>query len=122
MYPPSGLSDGYDRRIQRYGRAETVSADAICSSSADMTLSPLIAFLSDASDERITEVSRLYRISSCCSTVFMLSSLAEMSSTILASCSSAAPATEERVPDCVSSTVCKSSRVSLTSLVMAAFS
>ena len=72
-YEPSGLSDGYERFIHSPGRAPSVSAEARVSSSASMTTRPLMAFLSELSDERTIEMSRLKRMSSCASTVFMLS-------------------------------------------------
>ena len=50
-----------------------MSAPARVSSSASMTTRPLMAFLSEVSDERTIEMSRLKRMSSYASTVFMLS-------------------------------------------------
>mmetsp|Transcript_31441 Transcript_31441/g.79874 ORF Transcript_31441/g.79874 Transcript_31441/m.79874 type:complete len:202 (-) Transcript_31441:8147-8752(-) len=73
-YPARGLSDGYDFLIHPAGTLPTVRAFATSSSSPDITMRPLSALRRLARVERTTAMRPLKRMSSCASTVFMLSS------------------------------------------------
>ena len=73
-HEPSGFRDGYATAAHSPGTFPITMELPICSSSADISTSPLIAFCTSLSEEVTCATKRLNRINSCVSTVFMDSS------------------------------------------------